>query len=75
MFETLTTPSETTMVIVQAQDAAQPAPSMIGSLPMILLIFGIFYFVLIRPQQKEQKKHQGLLASLVKGQKSSSAIF
>ncbi len=68
MFETLTTPSESTMVFVQAQEAAQPAPSLLTSLPMILMIFAVFYFVLIRPQQKEQKKHQGLLASLVKGQ-------
>ena len=68
MFEFLTTPSETTMVFVQAQEAAPPNAGLLGSLPMIIIIFGIFYFLLIRPQQKEQKKHKGLLAALVKGQ-------
>lgn len=29
----------------------------------------IFYFVLIRPQQKKQKEHDDLLASLKKGHK------
>jgi preprotein translocase subunit YajC len=35
-------------------------------LPLILL-FGIFYFLLIRPQQKRQKDHKALLANLKKG--------
>jgi preprotein translocase subunit YajC len=35
-------------------------------LPLILL-FGIFYFLLIRPQQKRQKEHKSLLANLRKG--------
>ncbi len=33
----------------------------------LLLIFVIFYFLLIRPQQKKQKAHQEMLASLKKG--------
>jgi preprotein translocase subunit YajC len=35
-------------------------------LPLILL-FGIFYFLLIRPQQKRQREHRELLAHLKKG--------
>ena len=35
-------------------------------LPLILL-FAIFYFLLIRPQQKRQKDHKALLANLKKG--------
>lgn len=35
-------------------------------LPLIL-IFGIFYFLLIRPQQKKQKQHQELLKNLQRG--------
>jgi len=31
------------------------------------LIGGILYFLLIRPQRQQQKKHQALLASLQKG--------
>jgi len=37
-------------------------------LPLILL-FGIFYFLIIRPQQKQQKEHQAMLEALKKGDK------
>jgi preprotein translocase subunit YajC len=37
-------------------------------LPLIIL-FGIFYFLIIRPQQKQQKEHAEMLASLTKGDK------
>src|ERR1051325_8110528 len=33
----------------------------------ILLMFGIFYFILIRPQVRKQKEHQALLQKLGKG--------
>lgn len=35
----------------------------------IILIFVVFYFILIRPQQKKQKAHQSLLSQLKKGDK------
>lgn len=35
-------------------------------LPMIL-VFGIFYVLMIRPQQKQRKQHQMLLQNLKKG--------
>ena len=34
---------------------------------MMLMIFGIFYFIMIRPQVKKQKEHQAMLAKLGKG--------
>lgn len=34
-------------------------------LPMIL-IFGIFYFLLIRPQKQKEKEHQKMLAAIKK---------
>jgi preprotein translocase subunit YajC len=37
-------------------------------LPLII-IFAIFYFILIRPQQQKQKKHKSMLDSLQKGDK------
>ena len=53
-----------------AQDTAAPAqaPSFFGS-PMILLavMFAVFYFMLIRPQQKKQKEHAALINSLSVG--------
>jgi len=33
---------------------------------LLLVIFGIFYFVLIRPQQKQQKEFKDMLDSLKK---------
>ena len=41
-----------------------------GILSMVLLfgaMFVIMYFVMIRPQQKQQKRHQDLIAALKKG--------
>ena len=37
-------------------------------LPLIFL-FAIFYFMIIRPQQKQQKEHAAMLESLQKGDK------
>jgi preprotein translocase subunit YajC len=37
-------------------------------LPLILL-FAIFYFLIIRPQQKQQKEHKAMLEALSKGDK------
>lgn len=34
---------------------------------MMLVMFGIFYFILIRPQVRKQKEHQSLLSKLGKG--------
>jgi len=33
----------------------------------IILIFVVFYFLLIRPQQKRQKEHQGMVNELKRG--------
>jgi preprotein translocase subunit YajC len=34
---------------------------------MMLAMFGIFYFVLIRPQVRKQREHQAMLGKLGKG--------
>jgi preprotein translocase subunit YajC len=34
---------------------------------MMLVIFGIFYFLLIRPQVKKQRDHQAMITKLGKG--------
>ena len=39
---------------------------LIGILPMVL-IFVVFYFLLIRPQQKKAKHHKSMVAELAKG--------
>ena len=43
--------------------------SIIGSLAPLLILFAIFYFLIIRPQQKQQKAHKEMLESLTKGDK------
>lgn len=35
-------------------------------LPFVL-IFGVFYFLILRPQQQKMKKHQNMLANLRRG--------
>lgn len=42
--------------------------ALVGFLPLIL-IFVIFYFLLIRPQQKRQKQHQQKLQAIRRGDK------
>ena len=41
----------------------------IGQFTPLLLIFVIFYFFLIRPQQKKVKEHKAMVESLKKGDK------
>ncbi|MFH1075725.1 MAG: preprotein translocase subunit YajC [Pseudomonadota bacterium] len=48
-----------------AQGGGQADP--IHSLVFMIVIFGIFYFLLIRPQQKKMKQHRQMLANLKKG--------
>jgi len=38
-----------------------------GAFLPLILMFGIFYFLLIRPQQKKAKAHKQLLGALKKG--------
>ncbi len=48
-----------------AQAEGQPNP-LISFLPLIL-IFVVFYFLLIRPQNKRQKEHREMVANLAVG--------
>jgi len=51
--------------------------SIISMLLMFGVMFLVMYLVVIRPQQKQQKKHQELIASLKKGDEVvlSSGIY
>ena len=49
-----------------AQDASGQAGTLELILPL-LLMFGIFYFLLIRPQQKKAKEHKSMVEALNKG--------
>ena len=52
------------------------AQGIMGFLPLIL-IFVIFYFLMIRPQQKKAKEHKSMLDNLKKGDKiiTSGGIY
>jgi preprotein translocase subunit YajC len=43
--------------------------SVIGSFLPLIILFAIFYFLIIRPQQKHQKAHKAMLEDLQKGDK------
>ncbi|MDE2248901.1 MAG: preprotein translocase subunit YajC [Pseudomonadota bacterium] len=52
---------------VIAQAAAQPAGGGMSMIIMMVVLFGLMYFMMIRPQMKRQKEHRALIASLAKG--------
>jgi preprotein translocase subunit YajC len=43
-----------------------PQPNFLVQLLPMVIIFGIFYFLVIRPEKNKQKEHQNLLANLRK---------
>ena len=67
-------------LISQQPAETPPAGSMPGcqeTMILILPMFLIFYFLIIRPQQKQQKKHKAMVQALGKGDKvvTNSGIF
>ena len=45
----------------------------LASMLPLLVLFGIFYFLIIRPQQKQAKQHKEMIESLKKGDKIITA--
>jgi preprotein translocase subunit YajC len=56
-----------------AQAAGATAGGGLGSLMPLIIIFGIFYFLLIRPQQKKLKEHQQMVESAKRNDKIVTA--
>ena len=50
-----------------AQAAGSSTPSLVSQLPFFVAIFAIFYFLLIRPQQKKAKEHKAMIDAVRKG--------
>ncbi|MEK3731384.1 MULTISPECIES: preprotein translocase subunit YajC [Paenibacillus] len=48
---------------------AAPGGSILGMILPFVLMFVVFYFLLIRPQQKKQKARTAMLSALKKGDK------
>jgi preprotein translocase subunit YajC len=58
--------------VALAQETAAPGAAPMGGSPMasllpLVLIFFVFYFLLIKPQQRRMKEHQAMLGALKKG--------
>ena len=54
-------------LFLQAQGAAQTGPGLAPFLFQIGAIFAIFYFLMIRPQQKQRKAHEAAILAMKKG--------
>ncbi len=56
-------------MFITAAHAAAPvaAPNPITSLAPLIIIFVIFYFLLIRPQQQARKKHMEMVSNVRRG--------
>lgn len=63
----------------QAQEVASAAggPSVLSGILPLILMLGVFYFLLIRPQQKKLKDHKDMVSALRRGDKivTSGGIF
>ena len=55
-----------TAMAANGAPAGSPQGGLVSFVPLIL-IFVVFYFLLIRPQQKRAKEHQNFLKNLKKG--------
>jgi len=49
-------------------NGAEQGSTLLSFLPLVAL-FAIFYFLIIRPQQKQQQKHKDMVNTLAKGDK------
>lgn len=55
------------MLALLAQQSQQGAGGLLGMFAPMALVFAVFYFLLIRPQQKQQKQLQAQIGSMRKG--------
>jgi len=56
-------------VVAMSPQGGSGESGLMSTLIMFALIIGIFYFLILRPQQKRQKEREKLLESVKKGDK------
>ncbi len=56
-----------TAVAPRGSSSAQPAPNPIISFVPMIVVIGILYFLIIRPQQQQAKDHRRLVENLKNG--------
>ena len=54
-------------VLMLAQLGGPGGPGPVGTIGFFVLMFGVMYFIMIRPQQKQAQQHKAMLAALTKG--------
>ena len=63
--------------LVFAQEAVPHAPSfgelLSKMMPMLVMVFFIFYFMVLKPQQKKIKAHEDMIKELKKGERVITA--
>lgn len=52
-----------------ADATANPTGGLLGMLPMLIVMVGVFYFMLIRPENKRKKEAEELRSSMKTGDK------
>lgn len=67
MADSATTTAETAATAGQTPYELSAEKMMMDNLTVLAMLFFVFYFILIRPQQKRVKKHQEMMKSLAKG--------
>lgn len=55
------------LILAETATPAQPQQNLLVSMMPLVFIFVIFYFLLIRPQQKRQKEHEKLVQGVKTG--------
>ncbi len=49
------------------EETMNPGGSLLGTIPMLLIMFGVFYFMLIRPENKRKKEAEATRNSIKTG--------
>jgi len=62
-----------TALFAENGDAAAPGGGMLGMMLPFIAIFALFYFLLIRPQRREQSRRQAMLSAVKKNDRVLTA--
>jgi preprotein translocase subunit YajC len=55
--------------LTDAAPSADPAGGLLGMLPMLLIMVAVFYFMIIRPENKRKKEAEQLRSNIKNGDK------
>ena len=55
--------------LAETAPTTDPSGGLLGMLPMLLIMIGVFYFVIIRPENKRKKEAEQLRSNIKNGDK------